>query len=92
MARSQSKSRPGSSELDMWSTLLDKVASGKRLPDKKLIVLGGSIDSQRDFVDSLAQQQQQKTTRLKKPDQKNAAPVLATRFGLGYTYHNVFDT
>ncbi|KAH0262177.1 hypothetical protein KCU91_g13572, partial [Aureobasidium melanogenum] len=92
MARSQSKSRPGSSELDMWSTLLDKVASGKRLPDKKLIVLGGSIDSQRDFVDSLAQQQQQKTTRLRKPDQKNAAPVLATRFGLGYTYHNVFDT
>ncbi|KAK6003899.1 hypothetical protein QM012_008749 [Aureobasidium pullulans] len=92
MARSQSKSRPGSSELDMWSTLLDKVASGKRLPDKKLIVLGGSIDSQRDFVDSLAQHQQQKTTRLRKPDQKNAAPVLATRFGLGYTYHNVLDT
>jgi dynein light intermediate chain 1 len=92
MARSQSKSRPGSSEQDMWSTLLDKVASGKRLPDKKLIVLGGSIDSQRDFVDSLAQQQQQKTTRLRKPDQKNAAPVLATRFGLGYTYHNLLDT
>ncbi|KAI4720353.1 hypothetical protein E4T48_03402 [Aureobasidium sp. EXF-10727] len=92
MARSQSKSRPGSSELDMWSTLLDKVASGKRLPDKKLIVLGGSVDSQRDFVDSLAQQQQQKTSRLRKPDQKNAAPVLATRFGLGYTYHNVLDS
>ncbi|THX87081.1 hypothetical protein D6D05_02291 [Aureobasidium pullulans] len=92
MARSQSKSRPGSSERDMWSTLLDKVASGKRLPDKKLIVLGGSQESQRDFVDSLAQQQQQKTTRLRKPDQKNAAPPLATRFGLGYTYHNVFDS
>ncbi|KAI4765592.1 hypothetical protein E4T52_09282 [Aureobasidium sp. EXF-3400] len=92
MARSQSKSRPGSSEQDMWSTLLDKVASGKRLPDKKLIVLGGSIDSQRDFVDSLAQQQQQKTTRLRKPDQKNATPVLATRFGLGYTYQNLLDT
>lgn len=80
----------------MWSTLLDKVASGKRLPDKKVIVLGGSHDSQRDFVESLAQQQQQqhqqqKTTRLRKADDKNAAPVLATRFGLGYTYHNVFD-
>ncbi|KAI5203492.1 hypothetical protein AUEXF2481DRAFT_1539 [Aureobasidium subglaciale EXF-2481] len=94
MARSQTTARPGSSEQDMWSTLLDKVASGKRLPDKKLVILGGSQDSQRDFVESLAQQQQQqqKTTRLRKPDQKNAAPVLATRFGLGYTYHNVFDS
>lgn len=75
----------------MWSTLLDKVASGKRLPDKKVIVLGGTQDSQRDFVESLAQQQTQHTSRLRKQDQKAAIPVLATKFGLGYTYHNVFD-
>ena len=30
----------GDSETNMWSSMLDSVASGKKLPDKNLLVLG----------------------------------------------------
>lgn len=32
----------GDSEKGMWSSMLDSVASGKKLPEKNLIVLGQS--------------------------------------------------
>ena len=41
------KSRPGSkgeSEKNLWSSLLDSVASGKKLPEKNLLVLGQSVN------------------------------------------------
>jgi dynein light intermediate chain 1 len=31
-----------SAKKDMWSSMLDSVASGKRLPEKNIIVLGNS--------------------------------------------------
>ena len=45
-------SRPRSkdeNEKDLWSSMLDSVASGKRLPEKNLIVLGGTPEMQRGF-------------------------------------------
>jgi dynein light intermediate chain 1, cytosolic len=30
----------GAEKLDMWSSMLDSVASGKRLPEKNILVLG----------------------------------------------------
>lgn len=33
----------GDSEKGMWSSMLDSVASGKKLPEKNLLVLGWSI-------------------------------------------------
>ena len=33
----------GNSEKGMWSSMLDSVASGKKLPEKNLVVLGQSI-------------------------------------------------
>ena len=38
--RNDESQRDGDSEKGMWSTMLDSVASGKRLPEKNLIVLG----------------------------------------------------
>ena len=32
----------GDSEKGMWSSMLDSVASGKKLPEKNLVVLGSS--------------------------------------------------
>lgn len=32
----------GDSEKGMWSSMLDSVASGKKLPEKNLVVLGWS--------------------------------------------------
>ena len=33
----------GNSEKGMWSSMLDSVASGKKLPEKNLVVLGQSV-------------------------------------------------
>lgn len=38
--RPQSK---GNQEKNLWSSLLDSVASGKKLPEKNLLVLGQSM-------------------------------------------------
>lgn len=37
------------SENDMWSSLLDSVASGKKLPEKNIIVLGPLISIVNNF-------------------------------------------
>ncbi|KAI1778885.1 putative motor protein [Hypoxylon cercidicola] len=72
---------------DMWSSMLDSVASGKRLPEKNLLVLGGSVDSQRDFLEGLSSTEGRKN--LDRNDQK--IPPIANSFALGYTYYNVLD-
>lgn len=41
--RPQSKGEP---EKNLWSSLLDSVASGKKLPEKNLLVLGQSAEGQ----------------------------------------------
>lgn len=35
-----SESKNGEPKKDMWSSMLDSVASGKRLPEKSILVLG----------------------------------------------------
>ncbi|KAI1765748.1 putative motor protein [Hypoxylon sp. FL1150] len=72
---------------DMWSSMLDSVASGKRLPEKNLLVLGGSVESQRDFLEGLSSTEGRKS--LDRSDQKT--PPIANNFALGYTYYNVLD-
>ena len=37
---SGSEGKHGEPKKDMWSSMLDNVASGKRLPEKNLLVLG----------------------------------------------------
>ncbi|KAI1137421.1 putative motor protein [Hypoxylon sp. FL0543] len=71
---------------DMWSSMLDSVASGKRLPEKNLLVLGGSVDSQRDFLEALSSNDRK---NLDRNNQKT--PPIANSFALGYTYYNVLD-
>jgi dynein light intermediate chain 1 len=38
-------SKNGEQKKDMWSSMLDNVASGKRLPEKNLLVLGMALDT-----------------------------------------------
>ncbi|KAI1392040.1 dynein light intermediate chain-domain-containing protein [Hypoxylon trugodes] len=72
---------------DMWSSMLDSVASGKRLPEKNLLVLGGSVESQRDFLEALSSNDGRKNI-----DRNNhKVPPIANNFALGYTYYNVLD-
>ncbi|KAJ9625773.1 hypothetical protein H2203_004535 [Taxawa tesnikishii (nom. ined.)] len=101
--------RPGSSggeKKEIWSTLLNNVSSGKRLPEKTLIVLGGTHEGQgdgtqdmqrdgtregqRQFIESLLQEP---PSRVRPPDRsKQRRPPIANQFALGYTYQDVYDS
>ena len=51
VSTSSDHDRPRSSDAikDMWSSMLDGVASGKRLPEKNILVLGTALN---DFIKS----------------------------------------
>ncbi|EQB55088.1 dynein light intermediate chain [Colletotrichum gloeosporioides Cg-14] len=72
---------------DLWSSMLDNVASGKRLPEKNMIVLGGTPDSQREFIESLSHSSEKRTLDR----QSSKTPPVANSFALGYTYYDVLD-
>ncbi|KAI1337233.1 dynein light intermediate chain-domain-containing protein [Xylariaceae sp. FL0016] len=72
---------------DMWSSMLDNVASGKRLPEKNMLVLGGSQESQRDFLEALSNNEKRRNIDRTKDD----LPPIANSFALGYTYYDVLD-
>ena len=51
-------SRPSSkdgSKKNIWSSLLDGVANGKRLPEKNLLILGVSVFFLQTFLDFAAE-------------------------------------
>ncbi|RBR17091.1 uncharacterized protein FIESC28_06593 [Fusarium coffeatum] len=80
-----SEGRDGEQKKDLWTSMLESVASGKRLPEKNLIVLGGTPEHQRDFLESLSNSESKRNTdRLK-------IPPIANNFALGYTYYDVLD-
>lgn len=83
-------STSGSDKKELWSTLLDNVASGKKIPEKNLIVLGGTSDSQKQFLDSI---QHAPFNRTKPPDRsRSKKTTVANTFALGYTYQDVYDS
>jgi dynein light intermediate chain 1, cytosolic len=71
---------------DMWSSLLDNVSSGKRLPEKQVIVLGGSSTTQKDFLEALGSESSKNQL-----DRQKHKPPIANDFALGYTYQEVLD-
>ena len=88
-ANGSSNGRPQSKaeeEKGMWSSMLDSVASGKKLPEKNIVVLGGSPETQKEFLETLA------SDAPKRPqDRHRRKPVVANEFALGYTYQDVLD-
>lgn len=91
----------------VWSSLLDSVATGKRLAEKNLLILGkhardsiytwptltsssgGTTESQREFLDVLADENAQTRRGWERPQHKR--PPVANRFALGYTYQDILD-
>jgi hypothetical protein len=83
--------------------MLDSVASGKKLPEKNILVLGtslqenqksltntlsgGTTESQREFLEALAVEDGRKTQDRHGSKQ----PPIANNFALGYTYQDVLD-
>ncbi|KAL6718768.1 hypothetical protein ACLMJK_003002 [Lecanora helva] len=79
------KSKEGE-EKSMWSSMLNSVASGKKLPEKNLLVLGGTPELQKEFLEIAASD-----TPRRFQDRHKKRPVVANAFALGYTYHDVLD-
>jgi len=82
-----SETKNGDAKKDLWSSMLDSVASGKRLPEKNILVLGGTVDSQREFFESLSSTELRRTLDR----QTSRLPPVANSFALGYTYYDVLD-
>lgn len=89
VSSSSDHDRPKSSDAkkDMWSSMLDGVASGKKLPEKNILVLGGSTESQREFLEALSGEDARKA----QDRQSSKQPPIANSFALGYTYLDVLD-
>ncbi|KAL1646586.1 hypothetical protein SLS58_003172 [Diplodia intermedia] len=87
--RSSSPGRPRSQDenKNIWSSMLDGVSSGKRLPEKSLLVLGGTPDTQKEFLESLTMDENGR----RRPPDRGRRPPIANQFALGYTYQDVLD-
>jgi dynein light intermediate chain 1, cytosolic len=86
--------RPGSKDSDkqaIWVPMLNAAHKGKDLQEKQLIVLGGTPDQQREFLEQLnppnLRPRYANNDRRRQP---RTAPV-SNRYALGYTYHDVLD-
>ena len=88
VASTGSDSKNGEPKKDMWSSMLDSVASAKRLPDKNMVLLGGTVDSQREFFESLSASESRRTLDR----HGSRLPPVANSFALGYTYYDVLDS
>ncbi|KAI4611779.1 uncharacterized protein J4E92_003807 [Alternaria infectoria] len=86
-----SHDRPGSRDTDkeeIWKPMLDNISSGKRLPEKSLLVLGGTPETQREFLESVSTD----SANNRRPPDRGRKPPIANQFALGYTYQDVLDT
>ena len=71
---------------DIWSSLLDGVANGKRLPEKTVLVLGGSPELQEEYLGILGSH-----SARRQNEKHRRRPPIANKFALGYTYQEVLD-
>ncbi|KAG5915791.1 hypothetical protein E4U61_004276 [Claviceps capensis] len=81
----ETEARNGEQKKNLWTSMLESVASGKRLPEKNLLVLGGTPETQREFIESLSNSEGRRTFDRQK------IPPVANSFALGYTYYDVLD-
>lgn len=81
----ETEGRNGEQKRNLWASMLESVASGKRLPQKNLLVLGGTPETQREFIESLSSSEGRRTFDRQK------TPPVANNFALGYTYYDVLD-
>ncbi|RMZ78658.1 hypothetical protein DV738_g3781, partial [Chaetothyriales sp. CBS 135597] len=72
----------------LWVPLLNSVSKGKDLPEKQLLILGGTPEQQREFLEHVNPD----STRPRYNDRRNhtKAPI-SNRYALGYTYQDVLD-
>ncbi|KAL4799685.1 dynein light intermediate chain-domain-containing protein [Aspergillus venezuelensis] len=87
-------SRPSSKDgpkKNIWSSMLDSAATGKRLPEKNLLILGGTPESQREFLEAYSADTSDPSLSNERRNRKGKLPPVANQFALGYTYLDVLD-
>ncbi|KAF2175766.1 hypothetical protein K469DRAFT_701452 [Zopfia rhizophila CBS 207.26] len=85
---SQDHPRSSDEKEEIWKPMLDNISSGKRLPEKSLLVLGGTPETQREFLESVSTD----PSSNRRPPDRSRKPPIANQFALGYTYQDVLDT
>jgi dynein light intermediate chain 1, cytosolic len=108
-SNSNDQERPRSGDgkkKDLWSSMLDSVASGKRLPEKNILVLGKSSWQEKaktlltcypggssDSQKEFLEALSVDSTVKRGLDRHGSRqPPVANSFALGYTYYDVPDT
>ncbi|KIW51458.1 hypothetical protein PV05_10175 [Exophiala xenobiotica] len=75
----------------IWVPMLNSASKGKDLTEKQLLVLGGTSDQQREFLEQLnppsLRPRYANNDRRRQP---RTVPI-SNRYALGYTYHDVLD-
>lgn len=93
-----SSRRPASKDGEkqaLWLPMLNRASKGKDLSEKQLLLLGGTPDQQREFLEQLNPQSLRtrflnNNDRRRQQQQSRSAPI-SNRYALGYTYHDVLD-
>lgn len=70
--------------------MLQSHTKGKDLTEKQLIILGGSPDQQREFLEQLNPEQDTNRSRFNQTRKTRSIPI-SNKYALGYTYHDVLD-
>ncbi|CBF77044.1 protein nudN [Aspergillus nidulans FGSC A4] len=89
--RSSTVSSKDGLKKNIWSSMLDSAATGKRLPEKNLLILGGTPESQREFLEAYSADTLDSSLSNEKRKGKGKVPPVANQFALGYTYLDVLD-
>ncbi|ETN40850.1 uncharacterized protein HMPREF1541_05130 [Cyphellophora europaea CBS 101466] len=88
---SRAVKRPGSKDGEkqqIWVPMLNNASKGKDLAEKQLLVLGGSPEQQKEFLDHL----NPPSSRVRYNDrQHNRKAPISNRYAVGYTYQDVLD-
>lgn len=70
--------------------MLQNSSKGKDLIQKQLIILGGSPEQQRDFLEQLNPPQDTTRLRYNQPRKTRSIPI-SNKYAMGFTYHDVLD-
>lgn len=91
-ARPGSGKRPGTkdgTDKAIWVPMLNNASRGKDLAEKQLIVLGGTPEQQREFLETVNPETER--PRYQKDRQKKHKPPISNLYALGYTYQEILD-
>lgn len=72
--------------------MLNSASKGKDLSEKQLLVLGGTPDQQREFLEQLNPPNLRPRYANNDRRREHRTAPISNRYALGYTYHNVLDT